>query len=114
MGEFHSTKTRARHVIFATCFLPAAGVFQGILALVLLPLRFRWSFYGFVIVPWRLYLFGSGILCALVFLAIMRLPESPKFLLAIGKQDEVVEILQRIYRINTGKPELVSGNLYYQ
>lgn len=33
----------------------------------------------------------------------MRLPESPKYLLAIGKKDEALDILKKMFALNKGK-----------
>lgn len=57
--------------------------------------------------PWRVYLASCSLISAIAFIAINFLPESPKFLLAIGKPDEALATLRRIYRINTGQPEEV-------
>lgn len=40
-----------------------------------------------------------GLVCGL---ALFKLPESPKFLLSSGREDEALEILKRIYVMNTG------------
>uniref|UniRef100_A0A1B0D3C4 Major facilitator superfamily (MFS) profile domain-containing protein n=1 Tax=Phlebotomus papatasi TaxID=29031 RepID=A0A1B0D3C4_PHLPP len=53
--------------------------------------------------PWRLFL----IVCALPDLfcgiSLLSLPESPKFVLSQGKQTDTIDIIQRIYAINTGE-----------
>lgn len=32
-------------------------------------------------------------------------PESPKFLMSTGKNDEALKVFKRVYRLNTGKSE---------
>lgn len=47
--------------------------------------------------PWRFYMLVCAVpslVCGLVFL---RLPESPKFLLSIGKKEEAIQVLKSIY-----------------
>ncbi|KAG8301589.1 hypothetical protein J6590_049742 [Homalodisca vitripennis] len=61
---------------------------------------------GFVIfTPWRLFYLLCGIpslLCAIMFYVA---PESPKFLLSKGRQDESMRVLRKIYSVNYGKPQ---------
>lgn len=54
--------------------------------------------------PWRLYLIICGIpsLCGALVL-IFVLPESPKFTFSQGSIDGTLAIMQRMYRMNTGK-----------
>lgn len=40
-----------------------------------------------------------GLICGL---ALFKLPESPKFLISSGREDETLEILKNIYSVNTG------------
>lgn len=53
---------------------------------------------------WRVllvvYLFPS----VLGFIGLMFLPESPKFLLAQGRDHECLEVLKKVYSLNTGQP----------
>lgn len=86
-----------------------ASVIFGITC-VLLPLiawaciNQEWEFYipviNTVYKPWRMYLVVCGLPSLLCSIAIFNLPESPKFVLAQGKQRETIQILQKIYRWN--------------
>lgn len=49
---------------------------------------------------WRLFLFVGSFLCGFSAFAFMFLPESPKFLLAIGEQEKCYRILRSIYDTN--------------
>lgn len=66
----------------------------------------NWEFYipylNVMYKPWRLFLVVCSLPSLLCALALLKIPESPKFVLSQGNQDETIEILQRIYRINTG------------
>lgn len=53
--------------------------------------------------PWRLFLVVCGLPSLICGLALIKIPESPKFVLSQGKQAETIAILQRIHRINNGK-----------
>lgn len=53
--------------------------------------------------PWRLFLVACGLPSFLSFLVLLFLPESPKFVLSQGKNDQAYEILQQMNRVNNGK-----------
>lgn len=62
--------------------------------------------------PWRIYILISSCTSALAFLAITWLPESPKFLLAMGRKEEALAILRRIYAANGLGTEEVSVHVF--
>ena len=62
--------------------------------------------------PWRLYLLLLNSLSLISFVLINFLPESPKFLLSIGKHDEAISILKKIHDTNFGKGKDVSCNIF--
>lgn len=61
----------------------------------------------FVYKPWRLYLLVSSMLSGIGWAAMMFLPESPKFLLALGDTDKSLAVLSSIYKINKPKAKEV-------
>lgn len=54
---------------------------------------------------WRVLLVVFLFPSVLGFIGLMFLPESPKFLIAQGRHLESLEVLRKVYRINTGNPE---------
>lgn len=66
----------------------------------------EWAFYipliDVVYKPWKLFLIVCSLPSFISFLALMILPESPKFILSQGKQEETIEILEKINRWNNG------------
>ncbi|KAJ8960611.1 hypothetical protein NQ318_013903, partial [Aromia moschata] len=54
--------------------------------------------------PWRALVVAYAAPSLLAAAAVSALPESPKYLLTRGRHDEVMAILVRIFRANTGKP----------
>lgn len=52
--------------------------------------------------PWRLFLLVCGLPSLLCGLALSYAPESPKFVLSQGRQQETIHILQTVYRANVG------------
>lgn len=68
----------------------------------------EWSFdidfLGITYKPWRLFLVVCGtpnLICGLVL--IFLIPESPKFVFAQGNEQKTLEILRKIYQMNSGK-----------
>lgn len=52
--------------------------------------------------PYRLFMIFCGVPGFLSGLCFLKLPESPKILHSIGKEEETLEILRYIYSMNTG------------
>lgn len=52
--------------------------------------------------PWRFFMVAIALPSLLCALALLPLPESPKFVLSMGKQRETVAVLQWMYRVNVG------------
>lgn len=67
----------------------------------------EWSFYipviGTLYKPWRLFVLTCGIPSLICSLALIKLPETPKFVFGQGKEEETIEILRQVYSWNTGK-----------
>lgn len=53
--------------------------------------------------PWRLFMLVGSLPNLLAFLMLIFLPESPKFVLGLGKKNEAYQILRKMNRINNGK-----------
>jgi VNT family MFS transporter (synaptic vesicle glycoprotein 2) len=62
-------------------------------------------FLNLIFKPWRLYLLALGIPSLLCAIAMIFLPESPKFVFSRGDEEEALKILKRIYKINNGDDE---------
>lgn len=60
-------------------------------------------FIGIIYRPWRLFLVVCSLPGFLVFVILIFLPESPKFVLGQGKPMEAYKILQTVNRVNNGK-----------
>lgn len=52
---------------------------------------------------WRLFLVVCGLPSIICFVVMLFLPESPKFIFSQGDEKNTIKILEKIYRINTGK-----------
>ena len=52
---------------------------------------------------WRIFVAVSALPSLLVAIALVFMPNSPKYLLCKGREDETLDVLRRIYSTNTGK-----------
>ncbi|XP_054727900.1 synaptic vesicle glycoprotein 2B [Anastrepha obliqua] len=102
IGEFHSNRTRVRHITLLAISLPLAFILSPAVALVLLPLRFDFTIIGLPFAPWRIFLLFNAFLSFLGLLGLSTLPETPKYVLVHGDHDAALVILRRIYSTNTG------------
>lgn len=65
--------------------------------------QFAIPLIGIIYKPWRLFLVVCSLPGFLVFVILIFLPESPKFVLSQGKPMEAYKILQTVNRVNNGK-----------
>lgn len=75
------------------------------LAWIIIPLTFSLEVYGYIFNSWRLFLLLTGVSSLIISLIGINYPESPKFLLAKGKSEEALNVLRKIYAVNTGHKE---------
>lgn len=108
LGEFHCIKNRAKYVTLAAMFMPLSIVYQPAMALFILPMSWEINIFGFAYGPWRMFVLTSSFVNLLAFLSISFLPESPKFMLAMAKPDQALDILKIAYSSNTGHSKDVS------
>ncbi|XP_052900101.1 synaptic vesicle glycoprotein 2B-like [Anopheles moucheti] len=111
LGEFHGKRNCSRAIM-------AASFVYGI-GLLLLPLiawsiiNQEWEFtipvLNVIYRPWRLFLVVCALPSFVSALALLRMPESPKYLLSRGREAETVAVLHSIYRWNSSRrdPPLV-------
>lgn len=107
ISEFHTHETSTRAVTFVTMFMPATFIFLPFLAYTIIPAEWNIYLLSFKLSQWRLYMIASSLLNFVVCIIVSRLPESPKFLLSVGKGDEALVVLRQVFHINTGRPKAV-------
>lgn len=57
-----------------------------------------------VIDNWRIFLMAESLIIFLAASLVYFMDESPKFLMAVGRYKEAMQVLQKIYSHNTGNP----------
>lgn len=108
LGEFHNGKTRSRALMGSSVIFSLACMMLPFIAFSVINQEWALpiSFLGITYKPWRFFLVACslpGFLSGL--LMIFLLPESPKFLLTMGRDDEAIDVLKTMYRWNTGRPK---------
>ncbi|XP_055387750.1 synaptic vesicle glycoprotein 2B-like [Condylostylus longicornis] len=103
--EFHGVKYRSRIMMAMGMFFTIATFFLPLIAWAILPQFWRYEFFGgyLVINNWRIFLAVCGLPNLLGGLAMLYLPESPKFLMSQGRNSEALEVFKWVYACNTRK-----------
>lgn len=112
LGEFLAAPSRPLFVTLAAVFLPLATAYQPLLANLIMKHEWKWRWSaGFVFAPWRLYILVNTATILLTLPWMMVLPESPKFLMVMGKTEQAIEVLRNVYVRNTQNlPEVWAHN----
>lgn len=106
MSEFHCKANRPLFLTITAMFLPLGTAYQPMLAYFVLTQQFDiavplWP--GLRFTPWRFYILVSTAIVVFTLLAMCWLPESPSFLLLMGRKVEALTVLRQMYVCNTGK-----------
>lgn len=112
--EFQANERKSYAVSFVTMFLPAVFVYLALLAWLIVPMPWTIWLFNLKFSPWRLYLICSTTLNVFNFIAVSLLPESPKFLLSMERKEEAMNVLRKVYEINTGSNYDVRTNVHLQ
>ncbi|XP_043286886.1 synaptic vesicle glycoprotein 2C-like isoform X2 [Venturia canescens] len=107
LGEFHAAKHRVKSICYVGFFWTLSWLILPGLAWMIIPLRIKWQYEGFLYNSWRLYFAVIGLPTLVVAFVLMKYPESPKFLLSRGKSNEALDILRYIYASNAQRDQSV-------
>ncbi|GBP59831.1 Synaptic vesicle glycoprotein 2C [Eumeta japonica] len=105
IAELHRTELRARVILYTSLFYTIAHSTLPLLAWAVLTKAWEFKIYGkFVIHAWNVFLVTTALMPMLSCLAFAALPESPKFLMSRGRNEEAMAVFKRMYSENTGNP----------
>ncbi|CAH1176294.1 unnamed protein product [Phaedon cochleariae] len=106
LSEFHSSKYRSRVQLVRGIIVALGSVTIPLLAWAILPRNWNFSISGYVAIhSWNIYLLVcsfSSLTSGLIFIF---MPESPKFLMSKGRNEEALDVFRRVYSMNYGKPK---------
>lgn len=102
VAEFHGAERRAQRLTLLSSLMWTAAVVQPLLAwFVFRVLGADGTIYG--VAAWRVFVACCSAWATGAAIVMAWLPESPKFLLAVGRQREAIEVLTRMWRVNGGE-----------
>ncbi|XP_026528809.1 synaptic vesicle glycoprotein 2B [Notechis scutatus] len=111
-SEFLAREKRGEHLSWLCMFWMIGGLYASVMAWSIIP-HYGWGFsmgthYHFH--SWRVFVVVCSLPCIASLVALKFMPESPRFLLEIGKHDEAWMILKQVHDVNMrakGEPERV-------
>nr|QHN70671.1 MFS transporter 3 [Limenitis arthemis astyanax] len=106
LGEMHTSSRRASAIAWGSVFISFSFMILPGLAWLIIPYKWEFSIFGFIMVPWRVFIWSwcaPGLIAAL---ALLWLPESPRYLLATRGPDEALPVLAKMYAFNKGNKGL--------
>ncbi|XP_047651935.1 synaptic vesicle glycoprotein 2B isoform X1 [Phacochoerus africanus] len=111
-SEFLSREKRGEHLSWLGMFWMTGGIYASAMAWSIIP-HYGWGFsmgtnYHFH--SWRVFVIVCALPCTVSMVALKFMPESPRFLLEMGKHDEAWMILKHVHDTNMrakGAPEKV-------
>ncbi|XP_045767120.1 synaptic vesicle glycoprotein 2B-like [Maniola jurtina] len=106
LAEMHRTDLRARVLLLTCLFYTFANTTLPLLAWAIITKDLDFQFFdnSIVIHSWNVFLLTTAMVPLLTGVAFLFLPESPKFLMSRGRNDEALLVFRWIYSLNTGKP----------
>ncbi|KOC65938.1 Synaptic vesicle glycoprotein 2B [Habropoda laboriosa] len=104
LSEFHSPKYKPNFTRWGGLAINAAIVIPAALGFLILPVPLDVNVFNRRYNSWRIYLLVCSIVPVFGLLTASTLPHSPKYLVEVGKPEEALRLLGRIYSMNKGKP----------
>ncbi|KAH8398465.1 hypothetical protein KR215_005769, partial [Drosophila sulfurigaster] len=106
LTELHGPKYRSNVLMVVGMVTSGCLLLLPVLAWAIFPRD--WDFVLFeslAIHSWQIFLFVCALPSLISGFVLWTMPESPKFLMSQGRNAEALQMLQKIYHINTGKPK---------
>ncbi|XP_025063938.1 synaptic vesicle glycoprotein 2C [Alligator sinensis] len=111
-SEVLAREKRGEHLSWLCMFWMIGGIYASAMAWLIIP-HYGWSFSmgsAYQFHSWRVFVIVCALPCVCSVVALTFMPESPRFLLEVGKHDEAWMILKQIHDTNMrarGQPEKV-------
>ncbi|XP_055617260.1 synaptic vesicle glycoprotein 2C-like [Toxorhynchites rutilus septentrionalis] len=105
LSEFHSLQHRSRVMILIGIFYSIGNVLLPSLAWIIIPQEWDFLLFGgkFAIHSWQIFLAVCCFPSLLSGACVLFMPESPKFLMSKGRNEQAMAVFQKLYSLNTGR-----------
>uniref|UniRef100_A0A182WUB9 Major facilitator superfamily (MFS) profile domain-containing protein n=1 Tax=Anopheles quadriannulatus TaxID=34691 RepID=A0A182WUB9_ANOQN len=107
LGEFHGKRNCSRAIMGASFVFGLASILLPLIAWSIINQEWELAIplLGIVYRPWRLFLVVCALPSFVAALVLLGMPESPKYLLARGREKETIAVLRSMYRWNAGRKD---------
>uniref|UniRef100_A0A1B6KRD4 Major facilitator superfamily (MFS) profile domain-containing protein n=1 Tax=Graphocephala atropunctata TaxID=36148 RepID=A0A1B6KRD4_9HEMI len=102
LGEFVPSRRRAQSMLICTALSTIGLFYSSLIGWLTLQATWKADLWFITFTPWRLFFLLCGVPSLVCSLLLHLAPESPRFLLTIGKRQDTLKILQRVHSLNTG------------
>ncbi|XP_058976817.1 synaptic vesicle glycoprotein 2A-like [Musca domestica] len=99
--EFHGCNYRSRITMIIGTMISIGAVLLPVLALLILPNDWNFLLGNIQFNSWRIYLAICGIPSLLGGLVLLGFPETPRFLMTKGRNEEALKVFRTMYAMNT-------------
>ncbi|XP_070536428.1 synaptic vesicle glycoprotein 2C-like [Ptychodera flava] len=103
-SEFVAKSSRGANVTWLLFLWTCGGVYVSLIGWGIIP-RTEISFTlspEFTVHSWRIFVLLGSLPCLVAIAMLFCMEESPRYLLEVGRHDEAMEILKKVYKINHG------------
>uniref|UniRef100_A0A336M5U0 CSON011276 protein n=1 Tax=Culicoides sonorensis TaxID=179676 RepID=A0A336M5U0_CULSO len=98
LGEFQQTKYRETVLGWMELFWAVGVICLPLIAWGIIPMEICFKYLK----SWNIFVLIGSLPSVLIGLLLIWFPESPKFLVEVGEPDKALDILKKIYELNTG------------
>ncbi|XP_049813648.1 uncharacterized protein LOC126260363 [Schistocerca nitens] len=101
VAEFHGMKYRSRCIMAVGFYLGASQALLPGIGLLMLTKIWEYDTGTMKLHPWHVFVMVSSVPALLGAVAFSLLPETPKFLMAQGRNEEALAVMRKMYATNT-------------
>ncbi|XP_017067450.1 synaptic vesicle glycoprotein 2C [Drosophila eugracilis] len=105
LTELHGRKHRQRIMMMVGIMFSIATLTLPGLAMLILPQTWNLHIWTLTLTSWQVFVAITALPSLLSFLLFFFFPESPKFLMSKGRNEEAMKAFQFIYHLNSRKPK---------